>query len=125
MAVVVHRLEEPLHGHMVAGLAGADEVVVGDAQLPPGLDEPHARAVGPLLGADTVGLGLPSHLEAVLVGAGQVEDVVTEESVPSGEAIGYDGRVGVPHVRSVVDVVDGCRQEEAGHCRLTVPTAPR
>ena len=91
---------------MVAGLGGADEVVVADVEQLPGLAEAGAGAVGLLLGGDAVGLGRALHLEAVLVGAGEEEDVVAEQAVPAGEGVGGDRRVGVPDVGHVVHVVD-------------------
>ena len=82
----------------MAGLGGADEVVVGDVEQLPGLAEPLAGAVGVLPGRDAVGLGRPLHLEAVLVGAGEEEDVVAEQAVPAGQGVGGDRRVGVADV---------------------------
>src|SRR5438093_12926565 len=39
LAGVVELLEDGLHHHLVAGLGGADEIVVGDAAPGPGLPE--------------------------------------------------------------------------------------
>ena len=50
VAGVVDPLEELLHRAVVAGLGGADEVVVGDVEAVPGLAEEGAVAVGPLAG---------------------------------------------------------------------------
>ena len=38
------------------------------------------------IGREPVGLGRALHLEAVLVGAGEEEDVVAEQAVPAGQA---------------------------------------
>ena len=70
------------------------------------LSEPGAVTVGLLLGGEPVGLGRALHLEPVLVGPGQEEDVVAQQAVPAGQGVGRDRRVGVADVRCVVDVVD-------------------
>ncbi len=106
----------------VAGLGGADEVVVGDVEVGPGRGEPGRELVGPLERRDALLLGGPGHLLAVLVGAGQEEDVVTDQPVPAGQGVGVDRRVGVPHVGRVLDVVDRRGDEVAGHCPASVPT---
>ena len=51
VAVVVDPLEELLHRPLVAGLGGADEVVLVMSSSGPSAAEPRARAVGPLLRA--------------------------------------------------------------------------
>ncbi len=115
VAVVVDPLQDLLHRGVVAGLAGADEVVVRDVEQLPGVAEALGRAVGPLERGDAVGLGRPLDLEAVLVGAGEEERVVAEQAVPPGDRVGDDGRVGVPDVGRVVHVVDRRRHVELGH----------
>ena len=115
-AVVVDRLEQPLHRLGVAGLGGADEVVVADVEQRPGVAEPGTGAVGLLDGAEARLLGRPQHLQAVLVGAGEEPGVVADQAVPAGQRVGGDRRVGVTDVRDVVDVVDRRRHVEAvGH----------
>ena len=76
-----------------------------------------SQLVGPLLGVTPVLLGGPGHLLAVLVGAGQEEDVVADQPVPAGQGVGVDRRVGVADVGRVVDVVDRRGDVEAGHRR--------
>ena len=70
--------------------------------------------VGLLLRATPGGLGRLLDLEAVLVGAGEEEDVVAEQAVPAGERVGDDGGVGVAEVGHVVDVVDRRRRRRTG-----------
>ena len=113
VAGVVAGLEQPLDGPVVAGLGGADEVVVGDVEQLPRVPEALDGLVGPLPRRDAVGLGRPLDLQAVLVGAGEEEDVVAEEPVPAGHRVGRHRRVGVPDVGRVVHVVDRRRQVEA------------
>ncbi len=107
VAVVVDPLEELLHRPAVAGLGGADVVVVGDVEAVPRGAEQRAVAVGPLERGDVVRLGRPLDLEAVLVGAGEEHDVVAPEAPPAGQHVGRDRRVRVPDVGRVVHVVDG------------------
>ena len=102
---------------MVAGLARADEVVVGDVEPSPGFDEPGRCPVGPLLRLHTVlGRG-PRDLVPVLVCPGQEEDVVADLPVPAREGVRIHGRVCVTDVWCVVHVVDRGRYVEAGHRR--------
>ena len=125
VAVVLGRGQQLLHGGVVAGLGGADEVVVADVQQLPGLAVAGAGDVGLLLGAEAVLLGGPGHLQAVLVGPGQEEDVLAEQPVPPGQAVGDDRGVGVADVGRVVDVVDRRRDVEAAHtARLPTPRNP-
>ena len=112
VAVVVDPLEELLHRPLVAGLGGADEVVVGDVEVVPRGAEQRAVAVGPLLRGDAVRLGGPLDLEPVLVGAGEEHDVVAPEPPPPGQDVGRDRRVRVPDVGRVVHVVDRRRDVE-------------
>ena len=74
---------------MVAGLGGADEVVVGDVEQrprPPG----SARCVRSACswGVSPCASAARCDLEAVLVGAGEEEHVVAEQAVPAGEGVG-------------------------------------
>ena len=118
VAVVLDPLQELLHGRVVPRLGGADEVVVGDVEAVPGGPEPLGVAVGLLERAEPGLLGGLGHLQAVLVGAGQEEGVVTQQAVPAGQRVGDHGRVRVPHVGRVVHVVDrGGDVEPVGHRR--------
>src|SRR5438270_9588322 len=120
--VVVDGLQEALDGQVVAGLARADEVVVGDLEQAPGLPEALHRPVGPLLGGHPVGLRRLGHLEPVLVRPGQEDDVVALEAVPAADGVADHGRVGVAYVGGVVDVIDRRSDVEPAHGR-TVPMA--
>src|SRR5690606_37166871 len=103
------------HRPVVPGLAGADEVVVGDVERRPRLAEALGGTVGPGTGGHPVGLGGALNFESMLVGAGEEERLVTQQAVPAGDGVGHDRGVGVADVRGVVDVVDGGRHVEAGH----------
>ena len=115
VAVVVGPLHERLHGLVMTGLGGADELVVGHPELGPRFPEALAGAVGLVQGGQAVGLGGPLHLEAVLVGAGQIEDVFAQEPVPAGDGVTVEHGVGVADVGRVVDVEDRGRQEITRH----------
>ncbi len=119
VAGVVAALQEFGDGGLVAGFGGADEVVVGDVQALPGLGELRCDRVGERLRVETRGLGGLLDLEAVLVGAGEVLDVVAEEAVPPGERVADDRRVRMAEVGLGVDVVDRRGHVEPGHaCTL-------
>ena len=85
VAVVLDPRQQGLHGGVVAGLGGADEVVVGDVEPVPGGPEALGVAVGLLLGRDAGLVGRLGDLEAVLVGTGEEVRVVAEEAVPAGQ----------------------------------------
>ena len=105
-AAVVEVREELLDASLVAGLGGADVVVVGDAHALPEGAELGGDLVGELLRRDAGGCGGALDLLAVLVGAGEERGVVAEEAVAAGDDVGGDGGVGVADVGARVDVVD-------------------
>ncbi len=115
-SVLVDPGQELLDGALMPGLGGPDEVVVGNVQVGPGRGKAGSQLIRPLLGGDPMLLGRPGHLLAVLVGAGEEEDLIAEEPVPPGQGVGVDRRVGVAHVGRVVHVVDRRGDVEAGHC---------
>ena len=91
-------------------VGGADEAVIGDVhQLPQVEDTALARhdLVDKLLGrhAGLPGLGLD--LLAMLVGAGQEQDVVAPQPLVAGDGVGGHGTVGVADVELVRGIVDG------------------
>ena len=118
VAVVVDLLEHLLHGPVVAGLGRADEVVVADPQLFPGLGEAFAGPVGPVLRGEALSLGGLGHLETVLVGTGEEKHLIAPQTAPPGQHIGRDGGVGVADMGNVVDVIDGCGDGEGWHVCL-------
>ncbi len=104
---VVEALQEDLDALLVAGVRGADEVVVGDVdgleQRLPALGD---EAVGAGLGGGVVRRGGAEDLLPVLVGAREEPGVVAALAVPAGEHVGGDLGVRVPDVRDVVHVED-------------------
>ena len=94
-------------GAVVARLGGADEVVVGEVQRRGHLAEALGVAVGErarrqaLLGRRLL------HLQPVLVGAGEEEDVLAVEPLEARDGIGGDRLVGVADVRLAVGIGDG------------------
>jgi hypothetical protein len=80
----------------VAGLGGADEVVVGDVQPLPRVGELGGDLVGERLRRLAGGVGGLLDLEAVLVGAGEELHVVAQQPVPARERVADDRRVRVP-----------------------------
>ena len=115
VARVVDRLQELLHRRVMARLGGADEVVVGDVESVPGVAEMRRRLVDQFLGRDAPRFRGALHLQAVLVGAGQEEDLVAPEPAPTGEHVAGHRRVGVADVGDVVHVVNRSGDVEAGH----------
>ena len=76
--------------------------------------EAHRVLVAQLARGDAELLRRLRHRLAVLVGAGEKEDVLAALTHVPGEHIGRDRRVGVTQVRLAVDVVDG-RGDVIGH----------
>ncbi len=73
--LVVELLDEVARHLGMAGRGGADEDVVADVQLLPHVGEMGHHAVRPLLGRDVVALRGARDVLAVLVGAGEEEDL--------------------------------------------------
>ena len=103
------------HGDM-ARLGRTQEIIIADAQFLPRLNEGCGDTVG-------VGLRLETHcgsggedLLAMLIGARQQVGVVAVEPVVAGQHVGDNGRVGMPHVRLAIDVVEGrCEVGDTTH----------
>src|SRR5262249_46608306 len=112
-AVLLHATPQLLHRRLVIRVGGADEVVVGDLDRLPG----RAVGVGELVGERARGdarlVGEPRDLLAVVVGAGEKPGRLPAQAVVARERVGDDGGVGVPEMRHVRDVVDGCGDVEA------------
>ncbi len=124
-AVVVDGVQELHDRSRVAGLGGPDVVVVRDVKPGPDLAPTRLHRVDPLLRRHALLLGRPLELQAVLVGAGEVEDLLTAQPVEPGDEVGGHGVVRVPDVGHVVRVVDrgGDVEDVAAHGRVMVPAA--
>ena len=118
---VVEVLHDGLDDFPVAFLGRADEVVVRDAEALPELLEPDHGAVALLDRRHAVFLGGLLDFLAVFVGAGQEPDVVARGAMVAREDVGEDGRVCVPDVGLVVDVVDRGRYVKCAVAHVRVP----
>ena len=98
--------EELLHAALVAGLGGADEVVVAEAHAVPEATELGGDFVGEVLRRLAGGLGGALDLLAVFVGAGEEPGVVAERAVAARDDVADDRGVGVADVGARVDVID-------------------
>ena len=111
VAVVVHLLEDALHGLDMVAVGRADKAVVGDVhQLPEVEDAALALddAVDELLGRAAGLLGLLLYLLAVLVRAGEEHNVIAAHSLVARDGVRRDRAVGVADVQLVRRIVDGC-----------------
>ncbi|MNL67288.1 hypothetical protein D3C87_1918550 [compost metagenome] len=88
-------------------VAGADEAVVGDAEGFPDFLGLGGDVVHEGLGRDAGGVRGLLDLVAVLVEAGQEEDLLAAQPVVAREGIGGDLLVGMADVGRRVAVVDG------------------
>ena len=120
--VVVDALDDLLHPLHVALVGGPDEEVVGRVDLGRHLPEPWCEPVAELAGGDPLRLCLLRDGLAVLVRAGEEEDVLAALAVVPGEDVRGDRRVGVPQMGLAVDVVDRGGDVEAH--RIRRPPAP-
>jgi hypothetical protein len=104
-----------LHDLLVTRLGGADEVVVTDVEQPPGLLVFLGDQIDEGLRRHPLGLRGALQLLAVLVGAGQVKDVLFAAPQPlvAREGVPDDGRVGMANVWNVRDVIDRRREIKA------------
>ena len=110
VALLVHGLEDLLHGGTVIVVGGADKPVVADVHQLPQVqnallalhDVIHER-----LGRHAGLLGLRLDLLAVLVGAGQEHDVIALQTLVTRDGVGSHGAVAVADVQLVRGVVDG------------------
>ena len=110
VAVVVHFLEDFLHGGHVIGVGGADKAVVGNIHQLPQVQ--HAALAGDdivhkLLGGDAGLLGLVLDFLAVLVGAGEEHHVIAPHALIAGHGVGGHGAVGVADMELIGRVVNG------------------
>ena len=110
--LLLEELDETTHLVDVGGVGGADEAVEGDAHGLHDLAERGGVLVRERLGGDVALLRGLLNLEAVLVGAGEEEDVAAAAALEAGVHVGDGGGVHVTDVGAVVHVVDG-RGDEA------------
>ena len=104
-----------LRGRIVPRFGRPDEIVVGNIQQRGEVPELFRHLVGERLRRQT-GPGRGAlYLLAVLVRAGQEEDVVAEQPVRTGGGIRNHRRVGVTEMRLGVDVVDRRGDEIFAH----------
>jgi len=113
VALIEELLEDGLHRLVVTLLGGADEVVVGDVERLPEILEVAHRPVGKFARREPLGCGALLNLLSVLVGPGEEENVEPLHPFVPAHRVGGDGRVGMPDVRDVVDVVDRGGEVEA------------
>jgi hypothetical protein len=96
-AVLVDGEQDLPHRFLVTRLGRSDVHVVGDVEPRPDLAPLRLHGVDPLLGRHPGRLGGALQLQPVLVGAGEVEDLLAARKV-AGDEVGGDGAVGVPDV---------------------------
>jgi len=95
---------------------GGGPAVVADVEFLPQRDELCGEVIDKLLRGDALLFGRLLDFLAVLIDAGEVENVLPFQPVVAGEDIGEHFLVGVADVRGAVGVVDGGGDEEGvGH----------
>src|ERR1019366_8200462 len=118
--VVVDPLERLLDPGLVLGVGGANEEIVRDPEAWHQRLEPLGVAVGELLGLEPLRVRRVGDRLAVLVGAGEKEDVLAALAHVAREHVGGDRRVRVAEVRLRVDVIDRSGDVEGLRCLYRV-----
>src|SRR5688572_19343273 len=91
----------------MALLSGANEVAVGKPQHRRHLPKARRVAVRKLARRKPLPRGRLLHLQTMLVGAGQEEDILPVEPLKASNSVGRDRLVGMPDVRRAVGIRDG------------------
>ncbi len=104
--LVIQLLQYLLYHFLVPCLGGADKVVVCNTQLVPKLLKALHGGVAMRQGAEMQLLGGLLHFQAVLVGAGEKKTLLAQQTMPAGQNISQDRRVGMPYVGLVIDVIN-------------------
>jgi hypothetical protein len=94
-------------------VGGADVAVVADVQGAPKRPENAGDLIAVFLLVHAFLTRDPLDVLAVLVGAGEEEDIVPRESARAGQGIARDRAIGVTRVGHVVHVVDRRGVEES------------
>ena len=107
ISLIVEFLEDFLHDLLVAGLGGADEIVVVDVHQFPQLLGLGHDFVHVFLGRYAGFRGLGFDLLAVFVGAGEEVGVIAQHLLEPGHGIRRHGGVGVTDVHVAAGIIDG------------------
>ena len=106
--------EKLLHSTLVAGLGGADEVVVGEAEPIPEGTEFGSDFVGEKLWREPGEFGGSLDLLAMLVGSGEEPGIDAHGTLAACDCVAHDGRVSVAQVWTRIYVVDGRGEVKPG-----------
>ena len=116
-ALVPELLQTFLHKSLVFRHRGADEEVVLDVHLLPEVFEAVVVFVHVFLRSHvTLGSGA-LHLLAVFVGTGQEKCLVADDLVEAGKDVSKNGRVGMPDMRGIIDVINRSGDVKIFHVR--------
>jgi hypothetical protein len=99
--------ERSLHKFLVAGLGGADEIVVGQLEFPGEGLPVGGEGVAVFLRVLLFGLRGLLDLLTVFVQAREEEDFLPEAAARPGDDVRDDFLVGVPDMRLAVDIING------------------
>ena len=99
--------DQSLHRAGVVIGGGAHEIGDADAEELPEIAKDFFVFIDELLRRDSGFFGGAFDIDAMLVGAGQVGDIVATHSFVAGDDVADDGGVGRADVRARVRVVDG------------------
>src|ERR1700733_13405464 len=106
VAVVLGLEKQTVHCAFLTGLGSANEAIELDVELAPQIFIFGSDAIGVMLRSNAGSLGRPLDFLAVLVGAGQQDDVVSARAFVARDSVGHYGRVGVTEMGPRVYVVD-------------------
>ena len=125
MAFRVQFGQNRLDGSFVARLGGADEIVVGEAQIRGKCLPGGRQLIAISLGRFALGLGDLLHLLAVFIRARQKKHLFTQGALGPGHYVRDNLLVGVAQVRLAIHIVNGGRQiKSLTHAQRSVPEGP-
>ena len=104
--LVPELLQAFLHVSLVFRHCGADEEVVLDVHLLPEVFEAVVVFVHVFLRSHATLGGGALYLLAVFVGTGQEKSLVADDLVETGQDICENGRVGMPDMRGIIDIIN-------------------
>src|SRR3989339_802959 len=87
-------------------VGSADEIIIGNIKLTPGLFKLRRNFICILLGLNLHLSGLLGNLSAMLVSTSQKESFIAKRAMPARQDIGRHGRIGMADMRHIIYIVN-------------------
>ena len=108
--VLFDPFEHLRYGVTMSLFCGTDELIETEAQFLPDLPKRGRVGVGEFSRRQTLLAGSPFNFEPMFIRTGQRADLQTTHPLVTGNRISDDRRIGVPHMRNAVDVIERSSQ---------------